>query len=89
MVSNPYFIRYAKELAKEHSLFQAAVRAQGGTDAGRFTFPTAESRRWFWGIPARLVYHYCYSAEADIKATVDLAVEVIKNLKHRKRSRNF
>ncbi len=82
MVSNPYFIRYAKELAKEKGIpFQAAVRAQGGTDAGKIHLSNSGVPTLVLGIPARFAHtHYCYSAEADIKATVDLAVEVIKNL---------
>ena len=82
MVSNPYFIRYAKELAKEKRIpFQAAVRAQGGTNAGKIHLSNSGVPTLVLGIPARFAHtHYCYSAEADMNATVDLAVEVIKNL---------
>jgi putative aminopeptidase FrvX len=82
MVSNPYFIRFAKELAKAKEIpFQAAVRAQGGTNAGKIHLSNSGVPTLVLGIPARFAHtHYCYSAESDMNATVDLAVEVIKNL---------
>ncbi len=82
MVSNPYFIRFAKELAKAKEIpFQAAVRAQGGTNAGKIHLSNSGVPTLVLGIPARFAHtHYCYSAVADMNATVDLAVEVIKNL---------
>lgn len=82
MVSNPHFIKFAKEIAKEKNIsYQSAVRARGGTNAGKIHISNKGVPTLVLGIPARYAHtHYCYSSEFDIKATVDLAVEVIKNL---------
>ena len=82
MVSNPYFIKFAKEVAKAQKIaYQSAVRAQGGTNAGKIHVSNKGVPTLVLGIPTRYAHtHYCYSAEFDINATVNLAVEVIKNL---------
>lgn len=82
MVSNPHFIAFAKQIAKEKNIpYQSAVRAQGGTNAGKIHVSNKGVPTLVLGIPVRYAHtHYCYSAEFDIDATVDLAVEVIKNL---------
>lgn len=82
MVSNPRFIGFAKEIAKEKNIaYQSAVRAQGGTNAGKIHISNKGVPTLVLGIPARYAHtHYCYSSEFDIDATVNLAVEVIKNL---------
>ena len=82
MVSNPHFIKFAKEIAKEKNIsYQSAVRAKGGTNAGKIHISNKGVPTLVLGIPARYAHtHYCYSSEFDINATVDLAIEVIKNL---------
>jgi len=82
MVSNPCFIRFAKDIAKENNIaYQSAVRAQGGTNAGKIHLSNKGVPTLVLGIPVRYAHsHYCYSSEFDIDATVNLAVEVIKNL---------
>lgn len=82
MVSNPHFIKFAKEIAKEKNIsYQSAVRSRGGTNAGKIHISNKGVPTLVLGIPARYAHtHYCYSSEFDINATVDLAVEVIKNL---------
>lgn len=82
MVSNPYFIEFAKTIAKAKNIpFQSAVRAQGGTNGGKIHVSNRGVPTLVLGIPVRYAHtHYCYSAELDIDATVDLAAEIIKNL---------
>ena len=82
MVSNPHFIKFAKEVANAKNItYQSAVRAQGGTNAGKIHVSNKGVPTLVLGIPSRYVHtHYCYSAEFDIDATVNLAVEVIKSL---------
>lgn len=82
MVSNPRFIGYAKDLAKEKGIaYQSAVRAQGGTNAGKIHLSNKGVPTLVLGIPVRYAHtHYGYSAVVDVDATVDLAVEVIKSL---------
>jgi putative aminopeptidase FrvX len=82
MVSNPRFIGYAKDLAKAKGIaYQSAVRAQGGTNAGKIHLSNKGVPTLVLGIPVRYAHtHYGYSAVVDVDATVDLAVEVIRNL---------
>lgn len=82
MVSNPHFIKFAKEIAKEKNIaYQSAVRAQGGTNAGKIHISNKGVPTLVLGIPSRYAHtHYCYSSEYDINSTVNLAIEVIKNL---------
>ena len=82
MVSNPRFIGYAKELAKAKNIpYQSAVRAQGGTNAGKIHLSNNGVPTLVLGIPVRYAHtHYGYSADVDVDATVDLAVEIIRSL---------
>ncbi len=82
MVSNPRFINYAKQLAKDKGIaYQSAVRSGGGTNAGKIHLSNKGVPTLVLGIPVRYAHtHYGYSADVDIDATVDLAVEVIKGL---------
>lgn len=82
MVGDPHFIRLAKDIARAENIpFQCAVRAQGGTNAGKIHVSNNGVPTLVLGIPVRYVHtHYCYSAVLDIDATVGLAVEVIKSL---------
>lgn len=86
MVSNPHFIKYAKDIAKARSItFQSAIRAQGGTNAGKIHVSNKGVPTLVLGIPTRYAHtHYCYSAVFDIESTVDLAVEIIKSLDREK-----
>lgn len=81
-ISNPEYIRFAKELADARGIkYQAAVRRRGSTNAGRIHLEGKAVPVLVLGIPSRYVHtHYNYCAEADIDSTVALAVEVIKNL---------
>jgi Cellulase M and related proteins len=82
MVSNPHFIKFAREIARVKNVtYQSAVRAQGGTNGGKIHVSNKGVPTLVLGIPVRYAHsHYCYSAEFDINATIDLAVEVIKSL---------
>lgn len=82
MISNPHFIRYAKEIAKENNIpYQSAVRAGGGTDAGVIHLSNSGVPTLVLGVPGRYEHtHYCFSAKADLDAAVDLTVEMLKNI---------
>jgi putative aminopeptidase FrvX len=81
-ISNTEFIRFAKELADASGIkYQSAVRKRGSTNAGKIHLEGKSVPVLVLGIPSRYVHtHYNFCAEEDIDATVNLAVEVIKNL---------
>jgi putative aminopeptidase FrvX len=81
-ITNPAFIGFAHELADKHGIpYQDAVRRGGSTDAGKISLSDRAVPTLVLGIPSRYVHsHYNFCQEKDIKATVDMAVEVIKNL---------
>ena len=81
-ITNPAFIRYARELGEELSIpSQDAVRRGGGTDAGRISLSDRAVPTLVLGIPSRYVHtHYNFCAVEDIESTVRMAVEVIRNL---------
>lgn len=82
-ISSPSFIAYAKELADRADIkYQSAVRRRGGTNAGAIHVQGDGVPVLVLGIPSRYVHtHYNYCALEDIEATIDLAVEVIENLR--------
>lgn len=82
MISNPNFIKFAKEIAKENNIpYQSAVRSGGGTDAGRIHISNKGVPTLVLGVPVRYEHsHYCYSAESDIDAAVELTIEILKNI---------
>lgn len=81
-ISNPEYIRFAKELADAKGIkYQAAVRRRGSTNAGKIHLAHKAVPVLVLGIPSRFIHtHYNFCAEEDINSTVALAVEVIKNL---------
>lgn len=82
MISNPHFIEFAKEIAKEKNIpYQSAVRAGGGTDAGVIHLSNKGVPTLVLGVPGRYEHsHYCFTTQADADAAINLAVELIKNL---------
>lgn len=80
-VSSPEYIKYAKSLADKSNIkYQSAVRRRGSTNAGKIHLSHKAVPVLVLGIPSRFVHtHYNFCALEDVNATVDLAVEVIKN----------
>ena len=80
-ITNPEYIKYAKALADKKGIkYQSAVRRRGSTNAGKIHLSHKAVPVLVLGIPSRYVHtHYNFCALEDVKATVDLAVEVIKN----------
>lgn len=81
-IANPSFIRYAKGIADEKGItYQSAVRRGGSTDASKISLTGKAVPCLVLGIPTRYAHsHYNFCAEFDIDATVQLAIETIKNL---------
>lgn len=81
-ISNPRYITYARKLADEKGIkYQNAVRRRGSTNAGKIHLTNKATPVLVLGIPSRYIHtHYNYCAVEDIDSTVQLAVEVIKNL---------
>ena len=81
-VSHRRFINFAKEIADASGIkYQSAVRRKGGTNAGRIHMQGKAVPVLVLGVPSRYVHtHYNYSALEDIKSTVALATEVVKQL---------
>lgn len=80
-ISNTEYISYAKNLADKNGIkYQSAVRRRGSTNAGKIHLAHKAVPVLVLGIPSRYVHtHYNFCALEDVNATVDLAVEVIKN----------
>jgi putative aminopeptidase FrvX len=81
-ISNPEFIKYAKDLANKNNIkYQSAVRRRGSTNAGKIHLAHKAVPVLVLGIPSRFVHtHYNFCALEDINSTVELAAQVIKNL---------
>ncbi len=82
MLSNPAFIKFARKIAEEKGItVQFAVRQAGSTNGAAIHAAGAGVPVLVLGIPTRYAHtHYCYAAESDIDACVNLAVEIIKTL---------
>ncbi len=82
MISNPRFVRLAKEVAKSNEIpFQEAVREGGGTNGALIQTQVLDVPCIVLGTPVRYAHtHYGFSAVSDYKASIDLAVEIIKKL---------
>lgn len=81
-VSHQGFIRFAKSIAKKNKITcQDAVRLSGGTNAGKIHLSNEGVPTLVLGIPTRYVHtHYCYASYRDFEETVQLAVEIIKEI---------
>lgn len=81
-ISHHKFIDFGKRIAKEnHIKCQHAVRLSGGTNAGKIHLSNKGVPTLVLGIPTRYVHtHYGYASFLDFQETVDLAVEIIKNI---------
>jgi len=81
-VSNPRFIKLARELAKSKNIkFQDAVRKGGGTDAGKIALSHRAVPVLVLGVPVRYAHtHYGISAYEDYESTLALALDVIDSM---------
>lgn len=81
-ITNPAFLEYAHELAEKLQIpYQDTVRRGGSTNAGKISLSGRAVPTLVLGIPCRYVHsHYNFCAKEDIRSTVRLAVEVIRNL---------
>ena len=81
-VSNPAFIEYAIQLAKEHQIpYQEAVRRGGSTNAGEISLTGKAVPVLVLGVPSRYIHsHYNFCAKKDLEAAVELAVQGIRGL---------
>lgn len=86
MVTHPGFLKYARIIAKEKRIpFQDAVRAGGGTDAGRIHLAHNGVPTIVIGVPARYIHsHYGYCAYEDFENAVKWAKEIIFDLNKEK-----
>lgn len=82
-ISNRKFINFAEKIADEKGIkHQAAVRRGGCTNAEIISVTQKAVPCLVLGVPTRYEHsHYCFSAMEDLEATINLATEVIKNLK--------
>ena len=82
VICNPRFVRFALDLAKEKNIpAQAAVREGGGNDAAIIQSQLLGAPAIVLGVPVRYIHTpACIAAEADYKATVELAVAAIHAL---------
>ncbi len=81
-ISNPVFVEYAIEIARELGIkYQEAVRRGGSTNAGKLSVTGKAVPVLVLGIPSRYIHtHYNFCAKEDIEAASQLAVEVIRRL---------
>lgn len=82
MISSPRFTRFARDIANKCNIkHQDAVRAAGGTNGGRIHISNEGVPTIVLGVPTRYAHtHYGYVSVEDYRATVKLALEIIKRL---------
>ena len=82
MISNPRFTRFALDVAQKHGIpVQTSVREGGGTNGSVIHLAEDGIPCIVVGIPVRYIHAPCgISTLADLKAAVDLAVAVSKEL---------
>ncbi|MCM1989597.1 M42 family metallopeptidase [Oceanirhabdus seepicola] len=82
LIANHRLISLAKSTAKEKKIpYQCAVRRGGGTDAGPIHIEESSVPCLILGTPVRYAHtHYGFSALTDYKTSIDLAVELIRNM---------
>lgn len=82
IIANHRLIKFAKDTAKENDIvFQSAVRMGGGTNAGPIHIEKEAVPCLVLGIPVRYAHtHFGFSSIEDYRASINLAIEVIKKL---------
>lgn len=81
-ISSRRFINFAKDIANKNNIkYQSSVRRAGSTNAGKISLTNKYVPCLVLGVPSRFVHtHYNHASINDLEATINLAVEVIKNL---------
>lgn len=81
-VSNPAFIEFAEDLARQEGIpFQETVRRGGSTNAGVISLTGQAVPVLVIGVPSRYVHsHYNFCAKSDLEAASDLAASVLRHL---------
>ena len=82
IISNPRFIRFARESAAENNIpFQDAVRTGGGNDGAKISLSNNSVPTVVIGVPVRYAHtHYGISSYQDYQNTLKWAEEIIKKL---------
>jgi len=82
MITNPRFLAFVRNIAKEHNIqFQDAVRAGGGTDGGKIHLVAGAIPTIVIGIPVRYAHtHYGYCAYEDFINAVELGKAVLRKM---------
>ncbi len=82
MVTHPGYLAYARGIAKDNDIpFQDAVRAGGGTNAGKIHLAHNGVPTIVIGVPSRYIHsHYGYAAYEDFENAVKWAKEIVKSL---------
>ena len=85
-IANRDFINLARETGDKHGIkYQETVRRGGSTNAARISIEENAVPVLVLGVPCRYVHtHYNYCALEDVKAAVQMAVEVIRSLDEEK-----
>ena len=82
MISNPRFVKFARDIAKEKKIkFQDAVRRSGGTNGSAVNLSGHGIPTIVIGIPVRYIHsHYGFAAMKDFSEAVEWCCEIIKQL---------
>jgi len=82
MITNPRFVKFSRQVAKDSSIpFQDAVRSGGGTNGGPIHLAHQGIPTIVIGVPVRYVHtHYGISSIFDYEQCILWATEIIKNL---------
>ena len=86
IISNPRFVRFARDCALEQNIpFQEAVRTGGGNDGAKITLSNSAVPTVVIGVPVRYAHtHYGISSLEDYQNTLSWAEEIIKNLSQKR-----
>lgn len=82
VLSNPRFVRFAIEVAKNNNItFQEAVRSGGGNNAGVITLHDRSIPTITLGIPVRYIHsHHCIATLSDFKHLVNWCKAILNSL---------
>ena len=82
MITNPYYQRYALDLANEKGIpVQESVRSGGGTNGAMLHVANQGTPTIVIGIPVRYIHsHHGFCTYEDFDHAVKLAVEIIKDM---------
>lgn len=85
MITHPGFVSLAREVAKKHNIpLQLAVRSGGGTNGQFYHYAFLGIPTIVIGVPVRYAHsHNCIISMEDFDNSVNLAVELIKEIEKR------